>query len=354
MAGRNGSSLCKKITQGVVETIFYIPKRAAECIGKRWISKILGSRLQAIVKIDGISFSVFGPQRLKGIHISNATGEVSIEELQVGTPFHSLFSISEKAVQIGNGTFSSSIYGQGKIARAAGNISPDSLTLSEPLCLTWEPCRDEEIKNLNPLFSEGVELKNPLSVTIFPKNSFCPLHSLEKMQIGDAVLDIGKIECKNGQLFSSLVNYLKPKGFLDKPIIEVHCSSVAFSFKEGIFNFGRMDAMLDRSVHVCTWGTVDLLADRIGMQAGIPSATIEKFLGIQGLSPDFVLQIPITGTSKEPQLEIVQTGIKIASLAVGKISGDGAVGGWLKSWLLAPEAREVPPAKKPFPWEYNY
>jgi hypothetical protein len=121
--------------------------------------------------------------------------------------------------------------------------------------------------------------------------------------------------------------------------------------KKGLVETGRMDVLLARSVHICTWGSIDLLRDRIGMRVGIPGETIEKWLGVQDLSPDYVLSMAITGSAQNPEYDFAETGIKIASLAARGLSGEGTIGKWIKSWVPAVDREIAPPAIRPFPWE---
>ncbi len=350
---RDEKSFCQKIPKKIFEAIAYIPLRLSECVAKKWLAQSLGSRLQADVQIDSYSFSMFGPQRLKGITIGNPKGELSIDQLQIDAPFYSLFSSSKKSFQVQNSSFSSPSYGNGKVERAAGVLSQEALTLSEPLQISLLPSSAIAIKNLNPLFFEGIQLQKPVSLTLSPKGFSYPLTPTpyETVQIEKAVLDLGQISCKPNRLITTLSQFLKSDRLLDLNQIAVHCAPFEFSAKNGLVQMSRMEALLAGSIHVSTWGSMDLLRDKIEMQAGIPSDMLEKWLGMENLSPDYVLPISISGSTENPQIDKTQAGIQLASLAANRLSGEGVFGKWVKNWIPASDAQNIPAAKRPFPWE---
>lgn len=58
----------------------------------------------------------------------------------------------------------------------------------------------------------------------------------------------------------------------------------------------------DIGVHLIMWGQVDLVSNALDMTLGVP-ATALKAAGVQDLPADYVLPVPVKGTSQAPVVE---------------------------------------------------
>lgn len=233
-----------------------------------------------------------------------------------------------------------------------GFLTEHSITLRDPLIATIRltPALSALLlKDANPLFLTGLEADNPVTLQIATKDFFFPLpFSLEKLA-AQGTLDLGKTKCQTGKSLASIISLLK--GTSSKQI-NAWFTPIAFRIEHGIVETGRMDALLADSIHVCTWGNINLMKDQIHMVLGIPSDTLRKSFGIKNLSETYVLKIPIRGSTKDPEIVKGPAITKIAALvAGGQFSKKGFLGGLADLFSNPKEDEDIPPAKRPFPWE---
>ena len=239
------------------------------------------------------------------------------------------------------------------------SFTPDSITLRKPLSIAFQitPQLSEKLlKSANPLFLTGVQSKRPALLNISDQGFFCPRpYSLPKLKIEDATLDLGQVRIQNGPSLASLVSLLKSENLANLRFMNAWFTPLPFSLKEGLLRTGRMDLLLADTVHICTWGDIDLIHDRIDMNLGLPADTLASAFGLNNLPSRYMMRIPIRGTTEEPEIITGPAAAKIAAmLAAQNIPKKaGAFGGLIN--LFAPavldDSGDIPPAKRPFPWE---
>lgn len=244
-------------------------------------------------------------------------------------------------------------------ANVFASFTPDSITLRKPLSIAFQitPQLSEMLlKNANPLFLTGVQSKRPAVLNISDKGFFCSRpYSLSKLKIDEASLDLGQIRMQNGPSLASLVSLLKSENLSNLRFMNAWFTPLPFSLRQGELHTGRMDLLLADSVHICTWGNIDLIHDRIDMNLGLPADTLASAFGLNNLPSRYMMRIPIRGTTEEPEIVTGPAAAKIAAmLAAQNIPKKaGAFGGLIN--LFAPAAlddsSDIPPAKRPFPWE---
>lgn len=226
--------------------------------------------------------------------------------------------------------------------------------------------------NLQGLFNyKGIQLQNPLVVrwsppftflaaaptttlTIFPNGFFLPIpFSIKDLTIDRATLDAGKIQCKNEGSLRSLVNFTKLGNYgLGQPI-EVWLAPISFSFNNRLIEIERVDALIANSLHVCSWGTIDVSKQKYRLSLGLPADTLKQVFGIRDLPESYVLRIPLQGTLNNPTLVTGPAVAKIAALLAGQEvpHAKGVVGNVLQAISKGQEDDQAPPANRPFPWE---
>lgn len=226
-----------------------------------------------------------------------------------------------------------------------------SLELTSSLASTW-------LTNVNPLFLTGMQSKTPLTLRIDPEGFRFPWRNfdLKDLQINYAILDMGQIQCEVGRTLSSLIALFK--NFRKSDRAEVWFSPLEFSVHEGIVKTKRMDALIANAIHICNWGTIDFIDQKLNMILGICADTLDHSFGIKGLPVNYVLKMGLEGTPKKPQLDSATAAAKITALiAAGqlpKIGGKGGkiIGGAINLMTQSQENQDdVPPPKRPFPWE---
>ena len=137
--------------------------------------------------------------------------------------------------------------------------------------------------------------------------------------------------------------------------MEAWFTPVSFQLQNGRLETGRLDALLSRSVHICSWGSVNLLTEKLHMYLGLPADTLQGSFGITGLPSDYVLKIPLRGTLSHPELSTSSAAAQIASMAATQNIPLPKVGKMFekitKTVSTVKNDKDVPPAKRPFPWE---
>lgn len=229
-----------------------------------------------------------------------------------------------------------------------GSLTPEALTLRQPITATFQltPALSQSLlRAMNPLFLTGIRANHPIQLRIEPSSFrllFGPF-SLQNIQIGRGTLDAGQIECTNGSALAALIAILK-KDSLKAHEMTVWFTPLSFRLQNGLLETERMDALIADSLHVCTWGPIDLNKDRLKMTFGIPADTLKQVLHLKQVPADYVLKIPVTGSTRNPTLSAGAALAKIAAfLAAEKVPG-GAI-------LNLFENQDVPPPQLPFPWE---
>ncbi|MBI5273206.1 MAG: hypothetical protein HY861_04405 [Chlamydiia bacterium] len=231
-----------------------------------------------------------------------------------------------------------------------GSIVEGHLLLAAPLTLRFI---------LTPEFSAKIApslnlaAKKPLTLRIEKEGTLIPLHpfSLSALNINSALFDAGQLTCKNSSALISLLTLLHDASL--SSTASIWCAPVIFSIDKGSLHLSRLDALINRSIHLCTWGTMDLMQEELFLYLGVPAETLQYTLGIQHLAPNYVLKIPIRGHFKDPEFNIAPAAAQIAALLAGQqiSKKSGIFGGLIDLFSKPSEDSDVPPSRRPFPWE---
>jgi hypothetical protein len=341
---------------------------------KPFFEKALEKKTGAIVEIGSLSCSWLGPQTFKDLKWRRNQISGTVDTLLIQAPFWSFsgpFKL-ENGKALG-GTFNlaghldnlqvdvkhfplSAIHSslsqylgntldvQGKLTKTEvdlslstpnlktvlkGNYTSKALTLKEPLVLT------------------GVNQLAPITLKIEPEDLFFPFpYSPEKVRVEKALLNIGQIRVKMAQSLASLLAIKKGgevKGWF---------APVTVSLKNGILQMDRLDFRLGSSIHLCSWGSLNLFNGKISAFLGLPADTLEKLLGITGLSKNYVMKVEVRGSLSQPELVTGPVVAKIAALmAASQAPKKGPLKGITDLFASPKEESGVPPAKRPFPWD---
>ena len=229
-------------------------------------------------------------------------------------------------------------------------FTPTYLTLDIPLTAT-APIPPSISKKL---IKNGLLLKDPVSIYISNNSFFLPRpFSLSKLLVGAASIGLGRIVIPKPAGLKSLSTFLKTPKLADPNQLEICLTPADFSLNEGLLKLNRVDALLDRTTHLCAWGKINLISENLNMILGVPADTLSSTLILANPSADFVLQIPVSGTLNNPKFDTVTATAQIAASIAGgtveKIGGKlGAIGGLVGKTVnrvVQPEA--TPPQKYP-------
>ncbi len=302
--------------------------------------QMIASKVGMRPTIQSLRFSWHGPQKLQGIHWNDPEmdGHLTIHaplwKLFQSAPFEFIFSSNHIQTHM------------------RGVWSHGTVTLQEPLTahiqLTAKLCK-EWLKDANPLFFSAIDAKSPITLQL-QEGSFSLPFSLKNLQ-AKGTLDMGQVECRSGKYLTAVIHLLK-----GTPTSTFHAwfSPLSFHLQDGVVHTGRVDALLADSIHVCSWGHIDIANDQIHMFLGIPAATLKKSFGIRHLPKNLVLPIPIRGSTRHPEMIKNPTLAKIAALVSGdQISKHGFLGQLPELFLEMQSKESIPEPMRPYPWEHS-
>jgi len=169
------------------------------------------------------------------------------------------------------------------------------------------------LAKMNPLLSHAVSADRPVTFTVRKENSEIPVdpYDIKGIQVGEAKAEFGTVILENSGVLQALLALLKT-GSGNR--LTATITPVLAHVKNGIATYERTDIILDNRVSVTTWGNIDLVQDQVNMVLGLPAETLHKVLNIGGLSADYVMQIPIEGSTAAPQINWQKAGRDIALL----------------------------------------
>ncbi len=371
--------------------------------------------LKGELEVKSIHLTWFGPQTAQHVLFSNRDIEVRMDEWNSPLPLWSL-SKTKTLFGIKNGEV---IYRNTTIEQVNGSIKGDQITLSGTtqtghiqvhgtyqnknsfhltLDITALPLTEERLSTLlgpqvntqgtitptevslaiqtprattqlqATLREGGFALQKPLIIhwsppflasntqvllTVAPQGFFCPIpFSLHELTIGSAILDAGKIQCRNEGSLSTLLNFAKLQY---RSAVDVWLTPILFRTDGKTVEVERADALIANTLHVCGWGTIDLVKEKYHLILGITADALRQVFGIQGLPEDYVFRIPVKGPLNNPTLVTGPATARIASLIAAQIAPQGKKIGIAKGILHilshVKEDESAPPPKRPFPWE---
>ncbi len=262
--------------------------------------------------------------------------------------------------KLGKGSFNISLRSSHCQTNMHAEFDGQALRLNKPLTahLTLTPAlNDLLMRDINPLFLTSVQANHPIVLRLSPDNFSFPYapFNLSSFSIGQASLDLGQVTLQSGPSLQSLLDLLNNRRLKGSRSLNAWFTPLTFKLQNGTLKTGRLDLLLANSVHLCTWGHINLQNSKLHMYLGLPAETLASSFGISGLHPDYVLKIPVRGTISKPELVTNSAIAQITAVAaaqklplpkVGKLFGKVVQGvAELKS------DKDVPPAKRPFPWE---
>lgn len=310
-----------------------------------------GSFDKESVALDvSISAHAFKTASLCDLACPSSTVSTKLEAL-LGDPIDSDIRLQIRKKE---GPVFATIQGANGSIKLNGFLKDGHLFLNEPLVATVRatPALGTHVLNDIAPFLKGLESSSePLKFTIQKEGFSFPLlaYDIADIRVKEASLETGKMIFKNSPELSSLISMLKGQ---QKEHESIWLTPLYFSMKEGKVKLKRADMLLSDSYHLASWGSVDLVNERVDMIIGVASDTITKTLGIIGLKKEFMLQIPFRGPLSNPKIDKTKAAAKISSLVASKQGPEGIIIGTFidlaSGGLMEPDA---PPATtNPLPW----
>ena len=211
------------------------------------------------------------------------------------------------------------------------------------------------IKDINPLFLTAVYSNSPIKIWISPdlfESSYDPFE-IKDLRIEQGSLDMGRVSIRKGASLESVLKLLQNRNRKNQEEMDAWFTPVSFSIKNKILQTGRLDALLSNSIHICSWGKIHLLSEKLDMYIGLPADILYRSFQIKNLPDDYVHKIPLRGTISNPKLDTSSATAQIASMAATQSLPIPKVGKLFekitKTASQIKNDKDVPPAKRPFP-----
>ncbi len=236
-----------------------------------------------------------------------------------------------------------------------GSLENNKIYLNKDLYITYFPSNSFDnklVENISPLFTTSLQALNPISLTVF-KEGFSSSYdmNIKDIKVPKAMLDIGKIKCKNAKMLAVIIGLFKLQKLEKIDDVTVWCTPFSFEIRDKTLIASRMDALIADSIHVCTYGDINLLNNKLDMTLGIPSDTLEELLKIKSLPNDYVFQVPVKGKLDNPKINLSRTTSKLAMLLASEKKGEKIPElPELLDILEKFDEKTPPPPSQTFPW----
>ena len=212
------------------------------------------------------------------------------------------------------------------------------------------------LKKFNPLLVQAISSKDPIKIFIDSNSFSIPVQpfDLAKAKIGRISVDFGKMLLKNRGDVALIMELLKSNQSANQDTMEMWFTPLYFNYITGVVTCERMDMLISGEFPVCMWGKVDTVRDKVDMVLGLTGYALMSSLGIDRLDPNYLLQIPVKGTTSKTKINNGAAVAKIASLVAQNQGGDFGIIGGIFGAIVGGKDKKVPkPTTQPFPWNQN-
>lgn len=265
-------------------------------------------------------------------------------------------SVNAQIKKMESGTFKAALSSDNLQFAANGTVQNGLLLLSEPIKGSLDLSKKggkSLLKDVNPLFATAMWADHPVSLFIDSKGFQIGIKPFKKetIQIPLIRLDLGKVKVKKGGGLDVVTSLLKIGTGKE---MDVWFTPVTIEIHGGVITCKRFDALVDRKLQVASWGTINLPLDRVDMVIGILGPGLRRALHLKYLDDNYVLQIPVRGTTGSAKIDEVRAAARLASLRLSEMKSQNAalLGGILGAVTAATEQESPvpPPTTYPFPW----
>lgn len=311
----------------------------------------------------GVSGSFFADYS----NTENYTVQLEIQGNQVPAPFVSLatgrkewgpifgpvldFTINAHMKDL-SGPIGAEVNGSNGKLRFHGKLSQGILTLDSPLHLSTKATSqlaNDVLTDFAPVFGQMLSADQPISLDIDAEAFTMPISfNYSQMNFKRATLNLGKMTFQNQGDINRLLTVLKAG---NPSHVEVWATPMYLSMDQGTLTIHRMDMLVLNRYPIATWGSINLVEDKVNMVLGLSPAALAQSLGITGLSKDYMLQIPIKGSTTNTKIHSAKVMSRIGALVAQSSGGpEGLVLGTVWDIANGREPKIPKPTTQPFPW----
>jgi len=237
------------------------------------------------------------------------------------------------------------------------------LTLSETMVARLEPTPElgsQVLARIHPIFETTQRAERPIRLEVPAEGVLVPIQDFDfaAMVVPEMTLDFGTLILKSGWLLRGIVGLGQQFGKLESvggDEFEAWFTPAALQINSGrILYTRRLDLLLDRRLHLATWGSADVSRDRSELTLAFMPDTMERVFSIAVAEND-ALYMPITGPLSAPAIDFKKTATDLVRLrAQEEVAGEdplaGALLGALGSKLTGHDEAPPPPSVMPLPW----
>lgn len=277
------------------------------------------------------------PEKLEAVLGDPVNGQVDVQLTKMNGPVKAKFSGT-------NGRFT-----------LDGALTDGVFTLSQPFTVevTATPMLGKYVLSEVVPFLEGLKSAEDRIKIHIDNNGFrFPIKGFEigKINIPKAVIETGKMQLAGQGNMRTVLGLL---GKDRHDTFTAWLTPVYFHMQNGVLKLERVDLLLDKSYPLAAWGTVDFIKDRVNMVIGIRGTALANAFNIIDLSPDYMLQLPLKGSTSNPSVDKRKAAARISALVAQTQGPQGMLVGTVlevASGSLTDDP--VPgPTTSPLPWD---
>lgn len=207
------------------------------------------------------------------------------------------------------------------------------------------------LDDIFPLAKGLIGSDNPAIINIDAKGFALPVMSFNigNLKIDRASLELGKVYFRSNGKLGSVLSLFNTKRM---DTIPVQFTPLYIGMKNGAVIIQRLDMLIMDTYPIATWGTVNLVNDKVNMMIGLTGQSLFKGFNILGLGKDYMMQIPFRGTISNATIDKKKATAKIAALVASTRGLEGLLLGTaihVASGGLTDESAP-PPTTNPLPW----
>ncbi|MBA3815745.1 MAG: hypothetical protein H0X29_04345 [Parachlamydiaceae bacterium] len=207
------------------------------------------------------------------------------------------------------------------------------------------------LQDLIPFLSGILRSDQPLKLSMAKEGFSIPLRqfAIENISIGSAALELGKVHFSNHGQLAKILSLLTTSSAKE---INVWLTPTYFSLINGLFTLQRVDMLIGDRYPIAAWGKVNIPADNVNMVIGLSGAAISKAFNVSGIKKSYVLQLPLSGTMKNTNIDKSKAVARLGALVAQSQGGPYGLVGTALDLASGGSTEETPPPSttKPLPW----
>lgn len=192
----------------------------------------------------------------------------------------------------------------------------------------------------------------PIQLSVSNRGFGMPLqpNALFQTEASPIILDLGRLTAVNKGTVDGVNALFKIKG---QSTIQLWFAPFYMHLASGKLVIERTEILMDNRMHICVWGSIDLVKKWVKLTVGLTAESLKQTLGISGVPATYVLQVPLEGPFGNVELKKGAVASKIALLIGSQAAPSNTIfGGVVKTVnSIMNDQSKVPAAKRPYPWE---